>query len=354
VWQVLVSLLPERGITASVPAVILDLDHFIRREKPFWEELERALASGNDGGVASARRFHYLYERAASDLAKVRTFAAEPELRRYLEGLVGEAYARLHQRRDDRSRFRPIRWLFITFPATFRRHVAAFWMSLGLSLLGAGAGAGALALDPDNKWLLVPPQFGHLMESPRQRVLEEETHAAARGRQIGEAAPLFSTQLMVHNVKVALLTLALGILWGFFTCIMLFYNGVILGFVGYDYISDGQGVFLAGWLLPHGVPELTAIFIGGQAGLVLARAVIGWGTGLRLRQRLRLVRDDLATLAGGLAVMLVWAGLVEAFLSQHHGPSIYNWKITFGLLELVTLAAFLAFSGRGRAAESTR
>jgi hypothetical protein len=74
--------------------------------------------------------------------------------------------------------------------------------------------------------------------------------------------------------------------------------------------------------------------------------MIGWGTGLRLRQRLRLVRDDVATLAGGLAVMLVWAGFIEAFLSQHHGSWIYGSKITFGVLELVTLVAFFAFSGR--------
>ena len=87
-----------------------------------------------------------------------------------------------------------------------------------------------------------------------------------------------------------------------------------------------------------------------HAGVV---SLLGVRRAPHLPQQL-LVRDDLATLAGGLAVMLVWAGLVEAFLSQHHGPSIYNWKITFGLLELVTLAAFLAFSGRGRAAESTR
>jgi uncharacterized membrane protein SpoIIM required for sporulation len=328
--------------------VILDLDQFIRREKPFWEELERATESTKFENVASARRFYYLYERASSDLAKVQTFATEPELRRYLEGLVGEAYARLHRRREDRVRFRPFRWFFITFPDTFRRHVAAFWLSLGLSLLGAGVGALALVMDPDNKWLLVPAQFGHLMESPRDRVLEEENRAAERRGQIEHRAPLFSTQLMSHNIKVALTTFALGILWGLFTCVMLFYNGVILGFVSYDYIADEQGVFLAGWLLPHGVPELSAIFIGGQAGLVLARAVIGWGTGLRLRQRLRLIRDDLATLAGGLAVMLVWAGLIEAFLSQHHGPHLYPWKISFGVIELVILVAFLAFAGRRR------
>jgi uncharacterized membrane protein SpoIIM required for sporulation len=330
--------------------VILDLDQFIRRERPFWEELERAVAVQAEQdrlpGVEAARRFYYLYERAAADLAKVQTFAAEPDLRKYLEGLVGQAYARLHQRRGSGVRWRPLRWLTQVFPATFRRHINAFWLALGLTILGAGVGAFVLAKDPENKWMLVPPQFGHLNQTPTERVQEEEANAGERVGKIAEAAPGFSTMLMTHNTKVALMALALGFLWGVFTCVLLFYNGVILGFVMYDYINDGQGQFLAAWLLPHGVPELTAIFIGGQAGLVLAHAVIGHGTGQPLGQRLRLVRDDLATLAGGLAVMLVYAGLIEAFLSQYHGPHLYSLKIGFGVMELVLMIAFFAVMGR--------
>lgn len=327
--------------------MILDLDQFIRRERPFWEELERAVAEQERWpGVEAVRRYYYLYERAASDLAKVQTFAAEPELRAYLEGLVGQAYARLHQRRGPGVRWRPLRWLTRVFPATFRRHAGAFWLALGLTMLGAALGAFVLAKDPDNKWMLVPEQFGHLHQTPTERVMEEEAEAAERAMKIGEVAAPFSTMLMTHNTKVALTALALGFLWGGLTCVVLFYNGVILGFVAYDYIADGQGQFLAAWLLPHGAPELTAIFIGGQAGLVLAGAVIGHGNGLGLRQRLRLVRDDLATLAGGLAVMLVYAGLIEAFLSQYHGPHLYSLKIGFGLMELLLLIAFFALMGR--------
>lgn len=330
--------------------MILDMDQFIRRERPFWEELERALQGvmGSESAqeITAVRRFYYLYERAASDLAKVQTFAAEPELRQYLETLVSQAYARLHRRREDAIRIRPLRWLFGTFPATFRKHLGTFWLSLGISLLGGAVGAFFLAQNPENKWMLIPAQFGHLSQTPSERVSLEEGLATEKIKHIGAGAPQFSTMLMTHNTKVALMALALGALCGVFSLVLLFYNGVILGLVVYDYVMDGQSVFLAGWLLPHGVPELTAIFIGGQAGLVLARAVIGWGSSLRLRQRLRLVRDDVATLAGGLAVMLVWAGIIEAFLSQYHGKHLYGWKIGFGLLELALLAGIFALGGR--------
>jgi hypothetical protein len=62
---------------------------------------------------------------------------------------------------------------------------------------------------------------------------------------------------------------------------------------------------------------------------------------------MRAVTPDLVTLAGGAAVMLAWAGIVEAFFSQYHEPVVpYSAKIAFGVLELGLLCSFLAWSGR--------
>jgi hypothetical protein len=53
------------------------------------------------------------------------------------------------------------------------------------------------------------------------------------------------------------------------------------------------------------------------------------------------------TLAGGAAVMLVWAGIIESFFSQYHAPVLpYSLKITFGLVEFAALCFFLAIAGR--------
>jgi uncharacterized membrane protein SpoIIM required for sporulation len=153
---------------------------------------------------------------------------------------------------------------------------------------------------------------------------------------------------MLNNIKVAVLAMAVGALFGVLTFAILFYNGVLLGAIVYDYVRAGEAEFLLGWLLPHGVPELTAIFIGGQAGLVLAGAVVGWGREAGLRARLAAVRGDVVSLVGGFALMLVWAGLVEAFFSQYHYPVVsYSTKIAFGLVELGLLVAFYGFCGRG-------
>jgi uncharacterized membrane protein SpoIIM required for sporulation len=155
---------------------------------------------------------------------------------------------------------------------------------------------------------------------------------------------------MTHNTKVSIFTLALGMTWGVGTIISLFYNGVILGAVAVDYIRAGQTKFLLGWLMPHGVIEIPAILIAGQAGLMLAFALIGRGKRNTMRARLREISGDIATLIFGFTLMLIWAGFIESFLSQYHEPVIpYSAKIAFGCVELVLLTVFLSKSGTKKA-----
>jgi uncharacterized membrane protein SpoIIM required for sporulation len=138
---------------------------------------------------------------------------------------------------------------------------------------------------------------------------------------------------------VSIATLALGITFGLGTLCMLFYNGVILGAVAFDYIRAGEGVFLAGWLLPHGSVEIPAILLAGQAGLVLGRTLVGWGDSDNLRARLRKSRPDIVTLIFATGIILIWAGIVEAFFSQYHEPLLpYAVKIAFGAIQLVVAA----------------
>jgi uncharacterized membrane protein SpoIIM required for sporulation len=75
--------------------------------------------------------------------------------------------------------------------------------------------------------------------------------------------------------------------------------------------------------------------------------MLGRGERLSLRQRLRTIRPTMVTLIGGVAVLLVWAGLIEAFFSQYHEPVLPYWlKSAFGLVQLALLIVFLTRSGR--------
>jgi uncharacterized membrane protein SpoIIM required for sporulation len=331
--------------------MIIDLQKFMSGERPYWTELEAALNkfennSGHLLPLDQLRRFHYLYERTAAGLAKINTFASEPETRRYLESLVARAYGEIHETRDRQHRFAPLVWLFHTWPQTFRRHVRAFWLSVGITLLGALFGGFAAAYDPDAKSAIMPEMFANHLGDPSERVAREEQHPEKTSA--GHLSS-FSAQLMVNNIGVSIKAMALGMTWGIGTIVILFYNGVILGVISVDYVMAGQTTFLLGWLLPHGVIELPAVMMGGQTGLMLAGALIGWGRRDTMRARLRQLTPDLTTLIAGIALMLIWAGFVESFFSQYHEPVLpYLVKIAFGCTELVLLILFLARCGRGK------
>ena len=327
--------------------MIIDLHRFVAAERPHWSELEKLLdrLEGTPNTTMSLEeltQFHQLYERTAADLAKITTFSSEPETRRYLEDLVARAYGEIHETRERRTRLSPLKWFFQTFPKTFRRHIRAFELTVAITLAGCLFGGLALMFDPDSRHVTMA--FGHDSLTPEQRVKQEEHATTDR---LADVKTSFSAYLMTHNTRVSIFTAALGMTWGVGTIIMLFYNGVILGAISVDYIQAGQTKFLLGWLLPHGVIEIPAILIAGQAGFVLAYALIGWGRRTPLSARLREVSRDLTTLIFGVGIMLVWAGFIEAFLSQYHEPIIpYEAKIAFGLVELALLCLFLARAGR--------
>lgn len=327
--------------------MIIDLARFIHEEEPFWTELEEILDRLETDTACRMdpdrlRRFHYLYQRASSALSRMAHVSSEKTLKIYLENLVGRAFAEIHETRRLTRRFSFPAWFFTVFPRTVRKHAAALAVSLAITLAGCAFGALAVTVDPDTKESLLP--FSHLMGDPAERVAREESGA---GDSVSGHQSSFSSQLIANNTRVSIFAMGLGITWGIGTFVLLFFNGVILGAVAADYILSGQTAFLAGWLLPHGSVEIPCIILAGQAGFVLAGALTDKTRSLSLKNRLRDVGPDLVTLIGGVCLLLVWAGFVEAFLSQYHEPLIaYSAKIGFGVLELVLLSLFLIMGGR--------
>ena len=327
--------------------MILDLERFLAQGRPRWEALDEALRPFEQDrfyrpSMEESLRVFDLYQHCAADLARLQE-ASQLQIAAYLEALVARAYTQIHSVRR-RSAVHPLKWLTRTLPITFRRQWRAFMLATGLLLLGCVTGIVLLRIDVDAKPVLMP--FPHLLNDPAERVKQEEKD---RGKQIAGHHIAFSAFLMTHNISVAFMSMAAGMTYGIGTILMVFANGVDLGAVCADYVHAGQGKFLAGWLLPHGIVELPALLVASQAGLLLAGALIGSRSRLPRRQRLGSVSKDVFTLSLGAALMLVWAGLIESFISQYHAPVLpYGAKIAFGLMELALLVWFFASAGRER------
>jgi hypothetical protein len=151
--------------------VIIDLPRFVAAERAYWDELALLLARLETEPEArlslpEIQRLHYLYERSSADLARLDTFSTEPNLRAYLESLVARAYTEIHETRAPVK----LRWksVVLAFPRAFRRHQAAFRLSLGVTLLGCAFGWFAIRMDPHVKAVLMP--FAALDSSPAERV----------------------------------------------------------------------------------------------------------------------------------------------------------------------------------------
>lgn len=323
--------------------MIIDLDEFFNKEKVYWDRLSKKLDSLDDNptlkiSYEEVSELYYLYKRAVSGLSKVRTFSVEREKIAQLNTLVARAYGYLHGNKVKENEGSFFKWLLTDVPQSFKRHMQKFALSVLFTVLGMMLGAGVLLVDYEAKPYVMP--FSHLMGSPTERVNKEKE---SQGDNISGHEATFASQLMTHNVKVSIFALALGLTLGLGTFILLFYNGVILGAVLTDYIMDGQGVFLAGWLLPHGVIEIPAIIIAGQIGFIFAQQQMRTFLTNRFTSSSENNRKDVVNLFFCLVIMLVWAGLIEAFLSQYHEPVIkYSHKIMFGVVELVFLILYLS------------
>ncbi len=69
--------------------MIIDLQKFIAEERPYWNELESELDRLEKRpelklSLSRLERFHYLYQRTSGSLAKIKTFASEPNTRAFL------------------------------------------------------------------------------------------------------------------------------------------------------------------------------------------------------------------------------------------------------------------------------
>jgi uncharacterized membrane protein SpoIIM required for sporulation len=328
--------------------VILDLERFQAQARPRWHELESlltALESRPDRRLnpEEAEQLQELYARVAADLNRVTHGSLAHELRQYLERLVARAYAELYYAPSTRSEiWQPRSWLriFTVFPETFRRHSRYFGLAVLVTLLGCALGGLAVRYDPASVDVLLPADY---LRDPGKRVHDEEEQGRGRHLDSAQNEAAFSGRLIRHNIQVALLAAALGVTFGIGTALLLFENGVLLGAVAVHYTRQGFGLFMSAWLLPHGVFEIPSILIAGQAGFYLARILLHRREDRNVRQSMR----EWLVLVAGLAMMLVWAGIMEAFFSQHHAPVLpYSFKVAVAVAELVLLTIYLLLIGR--------
>ncbi len=315
----------------------MDLDRFIRAHQPSWRRLETQLAGVGTAGLRSLaagelRELGAHYRQASSDLVYVRSVLQNAELEDYLNQLVGAAYGAIYQK--SRLTWKETRHFLVHgFPTLVRQHIVAMIVSTVVSLAALGVGGAAVLCDPDAFAHFVPSAY-HALYGKRPKDLREE-----RFKNIDpNAAAAFSGHIMTNNMRVSFLAFAMGITFGAFTFIVLFYNGAMLGAIAANFWRWDMNLDFWSLILPHGGIELSCIFIAGGAGFILASALIRPGRRTRA-DALAAAGRDAVLIALGVAPWLVIAGLIEGFFTPL--AAVGPWpKVGFGI---VTGAAFWAY-----------
>lgn len=150
-------------------------------------------------------------------------------------------------------------------------------LSLAWALMATGVviGFSLVRLDPTALYALMPAGLGYdaaqidalyASAAARDAFFEREATSTT-------ANALFGASLFSHNTRVGILAFATGILAGIPTLLLQFYNGIMVGTIAAIFLHGEHAVDFLAWILPHAVPELTAISFCVAAGFVLGKAV---------------------------------------------------------------------------------
>jgi uncharacterized membrane protein SpoIIM required for sporulation len=328
----------------------VDLNEFIDRGRVRWQRFSKLLDRIEKEGLKSltldeAREFGRLYRAASSDLLWARGRSASAELVESLNDLVARGYAQTYP--GQRPRLRDAGTYFLTgFPKLVRVEWKAVVAAYSLFLAGMAFGYAAMHLDPGAAIYLVPEEHQEL--DPDKRVSEEarKDHGASANEQTAFASFLFT-----HNIQVAFLAFALGLTLGIGTAILLFTNGLFLGALAVAYENKGHAVWFWAWILPHGVPEISAICFAGAAGLILGRALVAPGSRSRTDAMRVEGRTAVRLVLGTIPVFIV-AGMIEGTISQIHPPQLpAAFKLTFAAAMAVLLLLYLSRAGKSEEPE---
>ncbi|MFJ2576539.1 stage II sporulation protein M [Kitasatospora aureofaciens] len=315
----------------------MDLDVFVATHQGEWNRLD-ALARKRRLSGEEADELVTLYQRATGHLAKVQAAAPDPTLVGRLTSLVSRARAAVTGSRS--SGWQDVsRYYAVSFPAALYRS-RRWWLPVAvLSLIATAVIAWWVATHPEVRNSLATP--ASLREMTRPGGAYESYYS-------DRPASSFAAQVWTNNAWIAAQCLLYGIALGIPVLFVMWTNVLNLGVgVGLMASAGRLDVFL-GLLIPHGLLELTAVFVAGGLGLRLGWTIIDPGPRTRATALAEQGRSIIG-MAIGLTTVLAVSGVLEAFVTPSGLPT---WaRISIGVAAEVAFLLYALVLGRKAAAE---
>ncbi|MDS1270412.1 stage II sporulation protein M [Lipingzhangella sp. LS1_29] len=309
----------------------MDLDVFVATHRDDWKRLEQLVRRRRRLTGAEVDELVDLYQRTATHLSVLRSDHPDPALVGWLSGLVARARAGVAGAQTPAWR-EVTRFFTRTFPATVYR-TRWWWLAAAVGTVLFSTGLGV--------WVAQNPDVQAALGTPEEiRQLVEHDFA---NYYVENPAASFASQVWANNVRAAALALILGVFLCLPTVMVLAVNGANVGLQGGLMFAHGKGDVFFGLILPHGLLELTAVFIAAGVGIKLGWTVIDPGGRPRAQALAEEARAAMAV-ALGLVVVLAVAGLIEGFVT---GWVHVTWlRVGIGVLAEVLFLGYVFTLGR--------
>ncbi len=308
----------------------MNYKQFIKQHRNEWQQLEEILHQlhNKKPSPEMVESFQRLYQKAAQHLSFSQTYFPNDEVTDYLNDLVSKAHHTLYQ--DRLSNMKQLKQFF---GSTFIRIFIEQWkfvvISMLLFILGGAAAFTAVSQDVMNLYSVLPESMAQAFDPDQIGNPEGAVNS-----------PVMSVEIMTNNIQVAFLAFAGGITFGLLTVYALVFNGIIVGALAALYMKSGKSYEFWAYIVPHGVIELTAIFIAGGAGLLMGYKLFVPGNRSRIIQLKEQSYRSVLLLIGTIP-MFVIAGLIEGFIT----PSTLSLEAKYAVafLTLIGLAVYIAY-----------
>ncbi|NYD79135.1 stage II sporulation protein M [Arthrobacter cupressi] len=315
----------------------MDIDAFTAVHAAKWARLHD-LAHQRRLSGDEADELLKLYQTASSHLSLIRSVAPEGALSASLSAALAQARTRFTGARSNFMEDLAV-FFVVSLPAAFYR---LRWMTLWCGVFFCLVGA-AYAL-----WIGTSPDALRALGSNskvRQYVDEDFIDYYSEN-----PAASFAGAVWTNNAWIGAQAVALGIT-GFWVPMMLVANAQGVGIAAGVFAATGKLDVFFSYILPHGLMELTAVFIASAAGLKIFWAMVSPGP----RRRIQAVADEgrsLITVALGLVLVLFISGLVEAFVTPSPLP-VWGKLVIGGLVLAAYWVYTLVLGGRAVRAGAT-
>jgi len=309
----------------------VDLEVFVAEHRADWERLDKLTRRRRRLSGDEIDELVGLYQRTATQLSMLRTSGLDQALAARLSSQLARSRAAVSGAQS--SGWQAIgRFAALSFPAAAYR--ARWWW------LGCAAGSVLVAVLVG--WRVAGSHALQARLLPGSGV-SKLVHHQFRHYYSAYDAQSFAAHVWLNNLVVAAETIAMGVLLGIPVVYILLKNALNAGALGALMISHGKSGEFWGLILPHGMLELTAVFLAAGAGLRLGWAIIDPGP----RTRVRALAEEgraLITIAIGLVVALLVSGVIEAFVTPSPLPT---WaRITIGAVAETAFLGYILVAGR--------